>query len=160
MIRPATPQDIPAIAAIDAASFSGNKTQQAAERWIHANFAQDDKYRYFVAEDNGMIDGYIGWEIKGGFMRKAMVVELERLAVAETARGHGIGTTLVNDSFHLVKSWIRELRPDAKVIKVFAWTKKNNEGAVKIYGKICPELRGSRNIYDTDEVMLYGEHQL
>lgn len=160
MIRQATQADIPAIAAIDRTSFSGSGTEQTSEQWITANFNQSDKYRYFVAQDDQAIQGYIGWEIKGGFRRKTPVVELQRLAVAESARGKGIGSSLPMETLEHIRTWIKQVHPQATTLRIFVWTKKSNEGAIKIYSKICPDVKGERNIYDADEIMLSGEYPL
>jgi ribosomal protein S18 acetylase RimI-like enzyme len=160
MIRPATPQDIAAIAAIDRESFSGNKPAGAAERWAAANFAQADKFRYFVAELEGKVVGFISWEIQGGFKRKNAVVELEGLAVAESGRGKGAGTALIAESLPLVKAWIKEINPDSPIMRVFLWTKKSNQPAIALYKKTFTKVFGERNIYDADEIMLGEEFPL
>src|SRR3989338_4799600 len=98
MIRLSNEDDATAIAEINKVSFSGNRVGDAAQRWVKANFAQSDKYCYFVAETDGQVAGYIAWEIKGGFMRKIPVVELQQLAVLPDFRGKGIGTSLINES--------------------------------------------------------------
>lgn len=161
MLRLANEQDIPAIAEIDKVSFSGNRNGDVAERWVKANFAQSEKYRYFVAEVNGQVAGYAGWEIKGGFMRKIPVVELQRLAVLPDFRGQGIGTSLINESLPEIKAWIKQVDPGAEKMRIFVWTKKDNEPAKKLYAKISnlPQTY-ERNVYDSDEIMLLGEHEL
>ncbi len=161
MIRPADQKDISAIAEINKQGFSGNAAGNAAKRWVKANFAQREKYRYFVVEADDKVTGYIGWEIKGGFMRKTPVVELQQLAVLPDFRGKGIGTGLINESLPQVKLWIKQVNPAAEKVRIFVWTKKDNGPAKKIYQKISNLDRTyERNIYDSDEIMLLGEHRL
>ncbi len=161
IIRRATHNDIPAIAAINRASFSGNKLEGLAEQWITSHINQGDQYHYFVAEDAGRIVGYIGWELKGGFARDVPVIELEQLAVHPDVRGKGVGGALVNETFVAMKAWLRARLPAATSMRVFVWTKKGNAAAQALYEKICTDgVTTERNIYGSDEVMLRGVHAL
>ena len=161
MIRHATKNDIPGIAAINRLSFGGNKPEGTAEKWITNHMSMSDAYHYFVAEENGMIVGYISWEIKGGFARAVPVLELEQLAVHPDYRGQGIGRALIAGTFATMKQWIKKQQADATQLRVFVWTKKDNVAAQAIYQSIAQRTRGSRNIFGgTDELMLVGEHTL
>jgi len=161
MIRRATSQDIEAIAAINRLSFSGNKPQGKAEQWVSSHFNQGDQYHYFVLEENEKIGGYISWELRGGFAREIPVIELEQLAVHPDFRGQGVGTKLVDQTFESMKQWVHTQQPEAKEMKVFVWTKKDNEKAKAIYLNICNEgEKGERNIYGTEECLLRGTYQL
>ena len=60
-----------------------------------------------------------------------------------------------------MKQWIKKQQADATQLRVFVWIKKDNVAAQAIYRSICPEDKGSRNIFGgTDELMLVGEHTL
>ena len=161
MIRRATEKDIQKIADINRHSFSGNKPAGLAEKWIEAHFGHGDQYQYFVFEEDGKIAGYISWEVKGGFARKVPVMELEQLAVHPDFRGAGVGKKLTLETFEIVKKWIRETRPEAEMMRIFVWVKKENEPAKTLYSQVCNlGEKFERNIFDCDEVMLVGEYEL
>lgn len=161
MIRRATSQDIEAIAHIDRISFSGNKPVGIAEKWIGTNFARGDQYQYFVYEKDGVIAGFIAWEIKNGFAREVPILELEKFAVHPDFRGQGIATQLIDETFPVMKEWVHVQRPEATQMRVFVWSLKNNEKAIELYKKICGDgVKGERSIFSTDEVLLRGTYSL
>lgn len=165
-VRRATPNDLRAIAAINRASFSGNKPAGAAEEWVRCNFVRHPQYQYFVAEDGDVVVGFVGWEVRNGFGRAVPVIELEQLAVSQGSRGNGVGTQLVAESFDAMKVWLRETQPDAQKLRVAVWTKKDNGAAQSVYRKICNQGEvGEGNTLSEiekgrEEVMLRGEHEL
>ena len=53
--------------------------QLHSEQWISCNFNAYPRIRFFVAEDEGTILGYVQWIEKSGF-RKEVVLELEQIA--------------------------------------------------------------------------------
>jgi ribosomal protein S18 acetylase RimI-like enzyme len=161
MIRPATSSDIAGIAGINRLSFSGNKPEGMAEKWVTSHLNQGDAYHYFVDETDGKIVGYIGWEIKGGFARAVPVIELEQLAVHPDTRGQGLGRKLIEETFVLMKQWVKTAQPEATKLKVFVLTKKDNVAAQAIYKTICPDpIEHTRNIYGSDEVVMTGTYEL
>ncbi len=161
MFRRAVQTDLESIAHINRLSFSGNKPEGMAEKWVSSHFAQGDQYHYFVFEENGNIGGYISWEMRGGFAREVPVIELEQLAVHPNFRGKGVGGILVNGTFDAMKQWVHEHQPLAQEMKVFVWTKKDNEKAKSIYLGICNEgEKGQRDIYGSEEVLLRGTYLL
>lgn len=161
MIRRATQQDIQAIADLDRLGFSGNKPPGVAERWITFNFGRGDQYQYFVFEKEGMVAGFIGYEIKNGFAREVPIIELEKFSVHPDFRGQGIGTALIDETFPVMKEWIHTQLPQAKEMKVIVWCLKGNEKAIEMYKKICPDgVKGERSIFSTDEVLLRGTYSL
>lgn len=161
MTRRANEADISAIAAINRLSFSGNKPPGLAEEWIASHYRQGNQYQYFVFVSEGRVAGYISWEIRGGFAREIPVIELEQLAVHPDQRGRGIGGRLVEETFAVMRAWVKGRQPEATKLRVLVWTRKDNEKAQALYTKICPTPLSYRNIYGgSDEVMLFGEHSL
>lgn len=161
MIRVATPLDIAGIATINRLSFSGNKPEGMAEKWVTSHMNQGDAYHYFVDDAEGKIVGYIGWEIKGGFARVVPVIELEQLAVHPDQRGQGLGKKLIEETFAMMKQWVKTAQPEAAKLKVFVLTKKDNTAAQAIYKTICPDpIEHTRNIYGSDEVVMTGTYEL
>ncbi len=161
MIRRATSQDIQAIADLDRLGFSGNRPPGVAEKWIGTNFARGDQYQYFVFEKDGMIAGFIAWEIKNGFAREVPIIELEKFAVHPDFRGQGIGTALIDETFPVMKEWIHTFLPEAKEMRVIVWCLKGNDKALELYKKICGDgVKGERSIFSSDEVLLRGTYTL
>jgi ribosomal protein S18 acetylase RimI-like enzyme len=161
MIRSATLQDISAIANIDRLSFSGNKPEGVAEKWIATNFARGDQYQYFVFEKENQIAGFIAWEVKNGFAREVPLLELEKFAVHPDFRGQGIASTLIDETFLIMKNWIRVVQPQAKEFRVMVWCLKGNEKALQLYKKLCNDgVKGERSVFSIDEVLLRGTYQL
>lgn len=163
MLRQAQSKDIELIAAIDRLSFSGNKTEEAAEYWYNALLNRGDQYQIFVWEQDGRVVAFVGWEIQGGFAREVPVFELQKLATHPEFRGRGIATRLVKESFEIMKEWVRRKHPGAKSMRVVVWVARHNESAKKVYRAICSEdINGERDMYGMgkEEVMLRGEYQL
>lgn len=161
MIRRATAQDVPLIAKLNRQGFSGNKPVGVAERWVCCHFAQGDQYHYFVSEQDGVVNGYVSYEVRGGFAREIPVIELEQMAVDANFRGQGIGTKLVEETLQTMKRWIHEQQPEAKQMRVVVWVLKGNDKAQAIYTGICKDgIQGERSVYSTDEVMLRGTYNL
>lgn len=160
MIRPATADDIQAMANIDRMTFSGNKPEEYAERWYHCRLAQGEQHPMFVYHDGTDILGYIGWEFLNGFARSTPVIELQKFAVHPDHRGKGVGKELMLTTFETMKQRVAENQPNAEVMRVFLWTKKDNETAAKLYKRICPDIGGERNLLGSDEYLLVGEHPL
>ena len=162
MTRQANKDDLSQIAVIDRLSFSGNKPVGAAELWVESHFNRlYEQYFYFVYEKDGKIVGYVGWELQGGFAREVPVIELQKLAVHPSYRHQGVGADLAKTSFLGVKHLIKEKQPEAQMMRVVVWTKKDNEKAQAIYRNICNEgIKGERDMYGTIEVMLRGSYDL
>lgn len=161
MIRKATENDILAIAEMNRQGFSGNKPPGMAEKWVASHFAQGDQYHYYVEEKNEKVVGYIGWEVRGGFAREIPVIELEQMGVHQDFRGQGIATHLVEQTFLLMKQWVKHSQPEATHCKVFVWSRHENKTAQSVYKNIFLDgIKGERSIYSTDEVLLRGTYEL
>lgn len=109
----------------DAASLKNS------EEWIRANLSAFPRTRYYVAEENSGIAGYILWMEKGGFRQDA-VLELEQIGVHNDFRGRGIGTLLIRDSFADVH---KEIYGQGRSIKLVEVTTGTENEAQKLYAK-------------------------
>lgn len=149
VIRRATRADTPHIARINAQVFLGHRDNPtAAERWVTCWFGAFPLYQYFVAEADGEIAGYIGWQIHGGFLRSEPVVELEQIGVDPRFQGKGVGPRL-EDTIHEVVAWIKENNTRIESnIYVVVWGYALNFNAMKIYAEKFNEgVQGFRRMY-------------
>jgi N-acetylglutamate synthase-like GNAT family acetyltransferase len=103
-IRKATEHDIDAIAQVYLHCFPNERNHKL---WISSSFNSFPRAVYYVVEQENVIAGYILWSVKNGF-RDATIVELEQVAVAPQHSGHGHGRRLIEDSFALFKTHVRE----------------------------------------------------
>ena len=68
--------------------------QTLSRQWISCNFQAFPRIRYFVAEVDQDLVGYIQWTEKSGF-RADVVLELEQIAVMPSMQNKKIGTALI-----------------------------------------------------------------
>lgn len=108
-IRGIIQQDLLDVAKIHKEAFS---RQLHSEQWISCNFKAYPRIRLFVAEDEGMLIGYVQWVEKSGF-RKEVVLELEQLAVLSSKQRQGIGSF----NFRIFKVDQRGTKPKKCVYK-------------------------------------------
>lgn len=151
IVRRATEKDISSIAEINAAAFTGNKDDiSVATRWVECWLRAFPLYQYFVAEVDGKVLGYIGWQVHGGFLRPEPVVELEQTAIAEDARGQKLGPKLDEESLRLIVEWMRENNPRIKnELVVVVWAYATNTRALTSYSGLFEDgMLGLRTQYD------------
>ena len=126
--RPATPDDVPAIAAIERASF-GDPWSEASFRAMFAN----DGVVALVVEQRGRLVGYcIAWVIGDE-------AELANLAVAPDARRRGIGAQLLD-------ALLRELGALGGAT-VFLEVRDGNAAARALYASRGFSISGRRKGY-------------
>jgi predicted N-acetyltransferase YhbS len=90
-VRPLDPADLTAVAHVHADCFARQRESLA---WVMSTSNAYPRFRYFIAESDGSIVGYIVWGEKSGF-RDEVVLELEQLAVQSAFRSQGIGRALI-----------------------------------------------------------------
>ncbi|GEM_PF-2091263 len=139
--------DLPEIARINAKVFLGDRDNVAsAMEWIKCWFAAFPLYQYFVIKVDGVVAGYIGWQIHGGFLRPEPVVELEQIGIDPQFQGQKLGPKLTEESMCAVVAWIqkRNNRIESHV-SVIVWGYASNFHAMKIYHERFTEgARGFR----------------
>jgi len=128
-IRLAREDDLPEIARIGAASFSGLRPREAADLWVRSSWAAAPRMRYWVADQEGHVVAYILWTEKGGF-RSDAVVELEQIAVDPQRRSQGIGGRLVRESYEGVRG---EIARSGRRVKAIEVTTGSEQGAIEFY---------------------------
>ena len=152
-VRMMMQQDLLDVTKIHKEAFS---RQLHSEQWISCNFKAYPRIRLFVAEDDGMLLGYVQWIEKSGF-RKEVVLELEQIAVLPSQQKHGIGSLLISESLKMIKEELSQR--DATIKHVLVSTRTDNE-AQKLYKKILnaqPEFVIS-NLFSADEVLMIARN--
>ncbi len=154
-IRSMKKQDLLDVSKVHKEVFS---RQLHSEQWITCNFNAYPRIRYFIAENNETILGYIQWIEKSGF-RKEVVLELEQIAVLPSQQKRGIGTLLISESLKMIKEELKQR--DAIIKHVLVSTRTDNE-AQKLYKKVLnaqPECVIS-NLFSADEVVMIARNLL
>jgi ribosomal protein S18 acetylase RimI-like enzyme len=148
-VRPMTVHDIDPVAEVHKAAFI---RQTMSQEWIRCNFSAYPRMMLFVAEEGGVIAGYIHWTQKSGF-RTAVVLELEQLAVHPDFRRRGIGELMITESLPLVR--IRLADRGATLKHIIVTTRADNF-AQKLYKKaLNVETEATiADLYSADEVFM------
>jgi ribosomal protein S18 acetylase RimI-like enzyme len=148
-VRPMTAQDIDAAAKVHKAAFA---RQTMSRDWINCNFNAYPRMQVFVAEEGGVITGFIHWSQKSGF-RPTVVLELEQIAVLPEFRGRGIGRRLITESLPLVRA---QLHKRGATLKHIIVTTRADNYAQKLYQKtLGVETEATiRDLYSADEVFM------
>ncbi len=131
-VRAAIQEDLPGIAAVGSEAFSGLRPLPEGRRWVEACWRAAPRMRYWVAELDGAIVGYILWLEKGGFRQEA-VLELEQVAVRSTLRGQGVGERLIRVSLEALRETLRARGARLKLIEV---TTGSEQGAIGFYARV------------------------
>jgi ribosomal protein S18 acetylase RimI-like enzyme len=153
LIRNMANQDILNTAKVHAKVFP---RQLLSEQWITCNFNAFPRIKYYIAEINKDIIGYIQWIEKSGF-RKEVVLELEQIAILPSFQNKGIGKKLILDSLSLIKEELGKRQASIKHILVS--TRTDNE-AQRLYAKTLnakPECVIS-NLFSADEVLMIARN--
>ncbi len=147
--------DLLAVAKVHKAAFP---RQLLSASWIKCNFNAYPRIRYFVAENQEIVCGYIQWTEKSGF-RKEVVLELEQIAVLPSHQNQGIGSALISESLKAVQEELKQRSASIKYILVS--TRIDNE-AQKLYKKTLnaqPEAVLS-HLFSADEVLMIARNPL
>lgn len=154
-IRSMRIQDLLNVAKVHREAFP---RQLHSEQWITCNFNAYPRIRFFVAEDEDSILGYVQWIEKSGF-RKEVVLELEQIAVLPSEQKHGVGSLLISESLKKIKEELKQR--DASIKHILVSTRTDNE-AQKLYKKVLnaqPEVI-IPNLFSADEVLLIARNPL
>jgi N-acetylglutamate synthase len=151
-IRPATPNDTAAIAAIHLAAFP---RQRDSTQWVAATLAAAPRMLAYVVVHRGEIVGFAFWAQKAG-IRTDSVLELDQIAVLSTHRDQGLGEKLIRDSLKLVKA---ELAANGQSIKsIFISTRADN-GAQRLYARALGARVEAeiKDLYSATEVLMVAK---
>ena len=147
-IRPMT-ADIGAVADIHADVFP---RQVMSREWIAANFSAFPRMQYFVAEQDGIIFGFVHWSQKSGF-RRQVVLELEQIGVSPKRQGKGVGKALIERSLPVIRRRLAER--GATVRHLIVATGADNR-AQQLYRRVLGvEVEATiADLYSADEVLM------
>jgi hypothetical protein len=145
--------DIKETAQVHREAFS---RQILSYEWITCNFKAFPKTKYFIAEVEEKIVGYIQWTEKSGF-RKEVVLELEQIAVLPTRQGKGIGTSLIINSLPMIKV---ELASRGSTIKHILVTTRDDNSAKQLYINTLNAKTEAvlKNFFSADEVLMISRN--
>ena len=137
IIRRAREEDIPQIARINAEVFLGDRDNfESAQAWITCWFRAFPLYQYFVAEENGKVVGYAGWQVHGGFRRAEPCFELDQIGFPKTEQGKGIGPELIRSNVRLVADWAKETNDRIEShVSFVVWAYALNFNAISAYAR-------------------------
>lgn len=152
-IRPADEKDVESIAKVHSEAFL---RQIHSYEWVSCNFRAFPRIRYFVAELENEIVGYIQWIEKSGF-RKEVVLELEQIAVLPSKQGKKIGTALIKQSLPVIKD---QLATRQSYIKHVLVTTRNDNPAQQLYAKTLNAKVETMipNLFSSDEVLMISRN--
>lgn len=147
VIRKAVSEDVFAMVDINSRVFLGDRSHpDGAKEWMEALLRAHPVYQYYVADVEGIIAGYAGWQLHGGFHRAEPVVELDQIGVHRSFQGSGIGTQLLAESENAVVDFLvsKNDRIESHV-SVVVWAYAFNFNALAVYAKTFGQgVRGFR----------------
>jgi GNAT superfamily N-acetyltransferase len=134
LVRPATPEDVPAIAAL--MTQLGYPSTPNAMRARMERIAALPDYASFVAEAEGSVVGMAGAMVAVAYHQDAPFARLLSLVVDEAHRGHGAGAALVR----AVEDWARA----RGAVSIHLTTGRQREDAHRFYAGLGYQDTGKR----------------
>ena len=152
-IRTLDRADIKAVAQVHAAAFPRQRDSIA---WISCNASAYPRMRYFIAEVDGTICGFVLWTEKSGF-RDNVVIELEQIAVAPFVQRQGIGKALIVQSLALISEHLVEC--GRKLSAVMVTTRADNVSAHRLYSRAlgAKAVATIPMLFAADEIVLLAQ---
>lgn len=146
-IRRAEQRDLDAMAAINTAVFLGDRDKVASAReWMTCWFKAFPLYQYFVVEVDGVVAGYAGWQLHGGFQRAEPVIELDQIGIDKAYQGQRLAPRLIDACVRELVTWIqvKDERIESHVAFV-VWAYTLNFNAMNVYAQLFADgVAGSR----------------
>jgi len=136
VIRPATMEDVPALAAL--ATHLGYPTNEAAMRERMRSIIADANYETLVAEMDGRVIGYAGMTWKWSWVEDERRGELLSLVIDPEVRSRGAGAALMAAS----EEWMRARGAGS----VHLTTALHRQGAHRFYERIGYARTGHRYV--------------
>lgn len=148
-IRPTEEGDVEGAALVHGRAFP---RQRHSREWIECALRARPRTHCFVADEAGVVVGYIHWMEKSGF-RDEVVLELEQVAVSPDRQGRGVATALIRDSLPEVRDRLRDRGATLKHVIV---TTRADNAAQRLYRTVLGAEVEARieNLYSADEVLM------
>ncbi len=149
-VRKATLQDADGIAEIIKECYNISSLEEGKQVFL----SEKDRLTYIIAEEDGKILGLTTWYMHG--LPKHGLVELERIAVTEQARGKGAAKQLFDALVADAKEFYA--KNNSRLRKVFLLTHASNERAHKFYEKLGMkhETTLTKHYYDNEDEWVYS----
>lgn len=136
-IRRATKDDLASLAAINTSVFLGNRDQYAsALEWVTCWYRAFPMYQYFVLEHDGVLAGYAGWQVHGGFHRTEPAIELDQIGIDRAHQGNGLAPHLMRECMRELVEWTQKKNDRIESHVTFVvWGYTFNFNAMSVYAK-------------------------
>ena len=155
LVRRLTEADLAAVAQIHAAAFP---RQTRSAQWVGCNAHAFPRMRYYVAESEERIRGFVLWTEKSGF-RDKVVLELEQIAVDPSEQGRGVGEALIRKSLPDIAVQLAER--GAALNAVVVSTRIDNQAQRLYRNALGAEVEATiPSLYSADEVIMVARDPL
>jgi GNAT superfamily N-acetyltransferase len=137
VVRRAEKKDLSAMGELNSSVFMGDRDSlKGAMRWMECWYLSFPLYQYFVIEDEGIILGYAGWQVHGGFHRAEPVIELDQIGIHKDHQGKGLAPKLQHECMRQLIEWtkIENDRIESHLTFV-VWAYALNFNAISVYAK-------------------------
>jgi GNAT superfamily N-acetyltransferase len=137
ILRRAEERDLESITRINAEVFLGDRDRpQGAHEWVGCWYKAFPLYQYFVIESDGIVVGYAGWQLHGGFHRAEPVIELDQIGIDPAYQGNGLAPQLTQYSMRTLSDWLKTKNDRIEShISFIVWVYALNFNALSIYAK-------------------------
>lgn len=137
ILRRAEERDLAAIARINSTVFLGDRDrEEGAQEWVSSMAMAHPIYHYFVAEMDGVVAGYAGWQMHGGFHRAEPVIELDQIGIDPAHQGKQLAPQLTRHGMSELASWVKKKNDRIEShITFIVWAYALNFNAISVYAK-------------------------
>ena len=137
VLRRAEERDLATIARINSTVFLGDRDRaEGAHEWVKSLFTSYPVYQYFVVEEEGVVVGYAGWQMHGGFHRAEPVIELDQIGIDPEHQGKQLAPQLTRFGMRELSAWVK--KKDDRIeshIGFIVWVYALNFNAISVYAK-------------------------
>ncbi len=137
VLRCAEERDHFSIACINSTVFLGDRDrEEGSQEWVASMAKAHPVYHYFVAEIEGVIAGYAGWQMHGGFHRAEPVIELDQIGIDPTHQGKQLAPQLTRFGMRELADWLKKKNDRIEShISFIVWAYALNFNAISVYAK-------------------------
>jgi|SRR3989344_2872135 len=137
VLRRAEERDLSSIARINSRVFLGDRDrEEGAQDWVASMARAYPVYHYFVSEIDGIIAGYAGWQMHGGFHRAEPVIELDQIGIDPLHQGKQLAPQLTRFGMRELSDWLKKKNDRIEShISFIVWAYALNFNAISVYAK-------------------------